>query len=115
MDEPRLKAKLRVQAMLRQAQVRGCFGAVLRPGDADAGGILAVLRARAGLCVLSEVRIDANVRAWRRGTGATAVDQEAADAYIARQLGYDPDLWVIEVETDSFDLPFEGQIAPEGR
>jgi hypothetical protein len=95
--------------------VRGCFGAVLRPGDADAGGILAVLRARAGLCVLSQIRTGAGHLAWLRGTGESPVDQPAADAYIARQLGYDPDLWVIEVETESFDLPFEGQFAPEGR
>jgi hypothetical protein len=112
MDEPRLKAKLRVQAMLRQAQVRGCFGAVLRPGDADAGGVLAVLRAREGLCVLTQIRSGAGDLAWMRGTGPDAVDQAVVDAYIARQLGYDPDLWVIEVETEGFGLPFEGALAP---
>jgi hypothetical protein len=111
MDEPRLKAKLRVQAMLRQATVRGCFGAVLTQGDPDAGAILAVLRGRDGLAVLSQTRTGEGELAWLRATGADPVDQATADAYVARQRGYDVDLWVVEFETPALDLPFDGILA----
>ena len=73
---------------------------VLRKGDPDAGGILLVLRGREGMAVLSQVRVAEGAAAWIRGTGATPVDQEAADAYVVRQLRFDPDLWVVE-----FDFP----------
>ena len=56
MAEPRVKAKLWVQMALRMGDVDGRPGAVLRSGDADAGGILVVLRGREGLCVLSQDR-----------------------------------------------------------
>lgn len=111
MDEPRLKAKLRVQAMLREAQTRGSFGAVLQSGDIDAGGILVVLRGRAGLIVLAEQRVASGDRAWTRVTGPTAVDQDAVDTYLARQRGYDPDLWVVEFESADLTLPFAGEMA----
>jgi hypothetical protein len=110
MDEPRLKAKLRVQAMLRQAQTQGATGAVIRRGDADAGGILAVLRGRGGLCVLSQIRVENGRLAWLRATGAEPVDEQAADAYIARQLGFDPDLWVVEFDTPTLTPPFDADL-----
>ena len=79
-------------------------------GDDDAGGILVVLRGRAGLSVLAQVRAADGEAAWMRGTGAAAVDDAAADAYVARQLGYDPDLWVLEFEAPDLLPPFEGRI-----
>jgi hypothetical protein len=100
MDEPRLKAKLRVQAMLRQAQTQGATGAV----------ILAVLRGRDGLCVLSQMRVEDGRLAWLRATGPEPVDEQAADAYIARQLGFDPDLWVVEFDTPTLTPPFDAEL-----
>ena len=108
MDEPRLKAKLAVQAMLRQADVAGHSGAVLRSGDAEAGAILAVLRGRAGLVVLSQARGGDGTLGWVRGTGAEPVDQAAADAYVARQLKYDTDLWIVEFDAPELVAPFAG-------
>ena len=56
MSEPRVKASIWVSMALRMGNANGQFGAVLRRGDADAGGILVVLRNRDGLSVLSQVR-----------------------------------------------------------
>jgi hypothetical protein len=107
---PRIKAGLWVQMALRMGQAGGQFAAVLKRGDADAGGVLAVLRNRDGLSVLSQVRDGEGEAAWLRATGAAPVDQETADAYVARQLKFDPDLWVIEFETKDLLPPFEARI-----
>ena len=110
MSEARVKAKLWVQMALRMGDIDGRPGAVLRSGDADAGGVLVVLRGRDGLSVLSQVRGGGAEVSWLRGTGAAPVDQAAADAYVARQVGRDPDLWVIEFEAPDLLPPFEARI-----
>ncbi len=106
---PRVKAGLFVSMALRLGDISLKPGVVLRKGDPDAGGILVVLRGFAGLSVLSQVRAD-GAAAWMRGTGAGVVDQETADAYIARQVRIDPDLWVLEFEAPDLLPPFEAKI-----
>ena len=104
--EARVKAGIWVQAALRLGNAGGRYGAVLRRGDADAGGILVVLRGREGLSVLSQARTAEGEAAWLRATGPAAVDQAAADAYVERQLKVDPDLWVIEFDSPDLLPPF---------
>jgi hypothetical protein len=107
MAEPRIKAGLWVKMALRMGDGDGRPGAVLRKGDPDSGGVLVVLRSREGLSVLSQVRAADGTQAWMRGTGALPVDQQAADAYVARQIKYDPDVWVVEFEAPDLLPPFE--------
>lgn len=110
MAEPRVKARLWVQMALRLGDADGRPGAVLRSGDPDAGGILVVLRGREGLSVLSQVRTGEGDVSWLRATGPGPVDQDAADAYVARQVKRDPDVWVVEFEAPDLLPPFEGRI-----
>ena len=110
MPEPRVKAKFWVQMALRLGDQAGRSGAVLRSGDADAGGILIVLRGRDGLVVLSQVRAGEGDAAWLRGTGAAPVSDADADAYVARQVRFDPDLWVIEFDAPDYLPPFEAKM-----
>ncbi len=110
MGEPRVKAGLWVRMALRLADRDGRPGVVLRRGDPDAGGVLLVLRGRTGLSVLSQVRAADGEAAWMRATGADTVDQEAADAYVARQVKFDPDLWVLEFDAPDLLPPFEARI-----
>jgi len=110
MSEPRIKAGLWVKMALRLGQQDGNFAAVLKRGDADAGGVLVVLRAPAGLCVLSQTRDGDGQAAWLRATGPDAVGQEVADAYVARQVKNDPDLWVLEFERPDLMPPFDGKV-----
>jgi len=110
MPEPRIKAGLWVKMALRMGQADGRFAAVLRKGDPDSGGILTVLRGRRGLSVLSQVRTAEGEAAWLRATGPDPVDQAQADAYVERQIGFDPDLWVLEFEVADFLPPFDGKI-----
>src|SRR5271154_4800979 len=110
MSEPRVKVGIWVSAALRMADIAGKPGVVVRRGDADAGGVIVLLRGRTGVCVLSQVRTGSGEAAWMRATGAEPVDDAAADAYISRQVGRDPDLWVVEFEAPDFLLPFEARI-----
>ena len=110
MAEARVKAGVWVQAALRLGNASGRYGAVLRRGDADAGGVLVVLRGRDGVVVLAQVRAGGGEAAWMRGTGAAPVDQAAADAYVARQVRIDPDLWVLEFESPDLLPPFEARL-----
>src|SRR5215471_5764159 len=110
MAEPRLKAGLWVKMALRMADRDGRPGVVLRKGDPDSGGVLVVLRGREGLVVLSQVRAADGALGWMRGTGVSPVDQESADAYLARQSRYDPDVWVLEFDTPDLVPPFEAKL-----
>lgn len=107
---PRVKASLSVSIALRMGDLNGKPGMVLRKGDPDAGGLLIVLRGRAGLTVLSRMTDPEGGQAWIKATGSVPVDQEAADTYIARQVKFDPDLWVVEFETPDMIPPFEAKI-----
>ena len=110
MSEPRIKAGIWVSMALRMGNSDGRFGAVLRKGDPDAGGVLVVLRGRDGLSVLSQLRSGAGELAWMRATGPDPVDDATADAYIARQVKFDPDLWVLEFEAPDLLPPFEAKL-----
>ncbi|MFO0998201.1 MAG: DUF1491 family protein [Alphaproteobacteria bacterium] len=111
MTEPRLKTAIWVKACVRQGDVDGISVTVVKKGDPDGGAVLVKLnRFEQGCTVLAETRDVAGGRAWIRGTGATAVEEAVADAYIARNRKIDPDLWVIEIEDREGRLPFEAKI-----
>ena len=110
MPEPRVKAKLWVQMAIRLGQSAARMGVVVRSGDPDAGGILVMLRGRQGTVVLSQVRAGEGESAWMRGTGDQPVTEVAAEEYVARQVRFDPDLWVLEFEAPDYLPPFSGKI-----
>src|SRR3954470_7502208 len=110
MSEPRIKAGIWVSMALRLGHRDGRFGTVLRKGDPDAGGVLVVLHGREGMCVLSQIRGAEGDVAWMRATGPKPVDQAGVDAYVARQVKFDPDLWVLEFEASDLLPPFEAKI-----
>jgi hypothetical protein len=108
--EPRVKAGLWVSMALRMGNADGRYGTVVRKGDPDAGGILVVLRNNRDVSVLSQLRSAEGELAWMRATGLAPVDEATADAYIARQVKFDPDLWVIEFEAPDLLPPFEAKL-----
>jgi hypothetical protein len=110
MSTPRIKAGLWVAAALRLGSVDNKPGMVIRRGDADAGGVLVLLRGRTGHMVLTQFRDAGGELAWMRATGPTPVPEPTADEYVARQVKYDPDLWVLEFDAPDYLPPFEGKL-----
>jgi GMP synthase (glutamine-hydrolysing) len=111
MTEARLKAKLWIQAAVRTCVSQGITATVARKGDEDAGAILIKQNLGNGAFrILSQVRAMDGSPAWLQATGADPVDEAKADAYIARQVDRDWDLWIIEIEDRQGRLPFEASI-----
>ena len=111
MSTPRLQTALWVQAHVKRADLAGIPMVVLRKGDAEAGSVLVKLNRReAGCVVLSQSRTPEGELVFMRGTGPEAVPEEEADAYIARQLRYDPDIWVLEIDDRDGRHPFDERI-----
>ena len=98
--EARLKSSIQVRALIRRCDLAAIGVAVTARGDPDAGTILVKLCERdVGATVLAQTRRADGTLGWLRATGAAAVAESDADAYIARQRQRDPDLWVVEIET----------------
>ncbi|MGC9271139.1 DUF1491 family protein [Acidiphilium sp.] len=110
MSEPRIKAGIWVQMALRLGGAAGRPGVVIRRGDADAGEVVVLLRGRMGIVALTQTRDAEGRPAWLRATGPEPVDEVRADEYTARQVNFDPDLWVIEFEAPDYLPPFEAKL-----
>ena len=93
-----LSSDVWVAALIRRAEIAGASAVVVKRGDPRAGTVLvkaydtANRRAR----VYSEAFGQDGERLWIQ-PAASEMESEI-DAYIDRQRGYDPDLWVVEVE-----------------
>jgi hypothetical protein len=90
-------------ALIRRAQLAGAFAAVTRKGDPRAGALMVkTLNQGVG------VREPGAARLYIEATGPEGdrlwieplpgAEEAELDAYVARQAGYDPDLWVVEIE-----------------
>jgi hypothetical protein len=98
------------------AQVRLCDRAfipatIVRHGDDDAGTVLVkVNRFDEGVTVYTQATSLDGEAAWSRGTGPKPVSEAEADAYIARQVQYDPDVWVLEIEDRKGQYKLDGKV-----
>ena len=111
--EPRVKAQLWVQMALRLGGPGRSTGLWFCAGAMPMrAAILVVLRNRGQRVFAScrKTRAEGGDLAWLRATGGDPVDQEKADAYVARQVRIDPDLWVIEFDSpDPAGRPSRGR------
>jgi hypothetical protein len=111
MDDDRLPTELWVTAHLRQCAAEAIIATVARHGEAMGGMVLLKLNQLAAGCrLLSQTRDIEGRLAWFPALEGKLVTEADADAYIARAVKRDPDLWVIEVEDRDGRHPFEGKV-----
>jgi hypothetical protein len=95
---PRLKAGIFVRALIRRVEVAGASAYVVRKGTEEAGAVYLKLSRLDGTCtILEQVRRGEGDLAWMKPIG-DAIDDERAKAYFDKQVRFDPDLWIVEIE-----------------
>ena len=106
-----LPTELWVAAHVRKCTALGMPVYISRKGASQRGILIVKLLFRDRTCrVLSQTRDLEGDMGWLDPNGGVLVDEKAADQYIQRAVGRDPDLWVVEVETHDGANPFEGKV-----
>jgi hypothetical protein len=96
--QPRLKAGIFVRALIRRAEVAGAQAYVVRKGAEEAGAIfLKISRLDGTGTVLNQARAGDGELVWARPLG-DGIDDAKANAYFERQIKFDPDIWIVEIE-----------------
>lgn len=101
----RLKSAIWVSAYLRRCQIEGAFAVLRRRGAEDAGAVFVKVNRLDGMVSLygpapQSAFDDARPteRIFAPCLTGESVPEADAEAYLARQIRYDPDLWIVEVE-----------------
>ena len=111
MTEPRLKTGIWIKAQIRMCDISFIPAVIARRGDADAGQVLIRRDRRDGTFeVFARTVVDGGGAGWRRITGPEPVAADAAQAAIDRELGFDPDIWVLEIEDPDGRYTFDGPV-----
>lgn len=107
----RLSTELYVKAHLRQCFAKGLTAIVAHKGDDWGGAILLKLNLLGPGCrLLTQTRDPDGEIAWLTVQGGALLSEADADAYVARQVDRDPDLWVVEIEDKAGVNPFPGKV-----
>ena len=100
----RLRSDIWVAAYLGRAQVEGAFAVLRRRGAAEAGAIYVKIDRLDGRVALFEPAPQAEVaergveRLWARAHKEEWVGADFVETRMKREIAFDPDLWLIEVE-----------------
>jgi hypothetical protein len=99
----RLKSELWVKAYIRRCQVEGAAAMLVRRGDADAGAIYIKVSPGDGTALLfgpAPAGLDGayEERRWEPLLPGKPTTEADADSYLARQVTFDSDIWIVEVE-----------------
>lgn len=116
----RIKSHIWIAAYRRRLETSFIPVMVTRKGNAEAGAIFIKInlldgRARILRPAMTGLGGGSMDRFWSYalGSGGEAVEETAADAYLARQAEFDSDMWVIELEDREGRHGLEDAIADE--
>ncbi len=101
----RLTSEMFAAYVVRRVFADGGFAAVVRRGADAAGAVFVVLRDRQGAIRLlgPAPQSMADEKGDRRFVVESVSDEDALETRFAREARFDPDFWVVELETDSPD------------
>ena len=109
MIEPRLSAEVIVQSLLRKVNQEGGFGAVIQRGDRTSGAILIIcLEKGKDPRLLEKMPSLDGPSTWQVVWPQPTDKQQDLEEYLKRRSGFDPDLWLIEL-----DIPDAEQLVAE--
>jgi hypothetical protein len=103
----RLRADIWVAAYLRRCAIEGAAAVLRRRGAAEAGAIFVKVDRLDGTAALyapapqSEVAGRGVERIWARAHKDAWIDSGDVESRIVKEISFDPDLWLIEVEDRS--------------
>jgi len=96
--QPRIKTAIQIKAIIRRAEVAGAQAFLVRRGQEDAGALyLKVARLDGTFMVLNQARRGDGELVWTKPLG-DSVDEASASKYLEKQLRFDPDIWILEIE-----------------
>ncbi len=100
----RLKASIWVQAYVRQCDRQGLAVVVQRHGDDDAGAVFIKVSLLSGQAMLFGPApsvggfADTPPQRWISQFDDECVDEGTVDQFLASQIKFDPDLWILVLE-----------------
>ena len=107
MSSARLKTEMLVQAGFRYCQQAMLMAALRRRGDGDAGALLVkVSRLDGTAAVFARTQTLDGDLTWRRSTGEGWIADADAEERLSREIEFDPDVWIVEVEDPEGRNPF---------
>ena len=100
--EARLQSSVLASALMRRAESHGGFAAVLAKGDPGAGSILVILAEKGEKVRILERALRGNGRySWQNVGDQALANPEETEKFLARKRGFDPDIWLIELDVPS--------------
>ena len=108
MNDARIPTHLWVEAFIRNCFSNGISVTVINKGEKLGGTVLFKLYQSIDSCrVLAQMRNSKDKIEWYPIHKKETVDEKEASSLIYLSLTRDPDLWVIEVESQDIKLPFD--------
>jgi hypothetical protein len=101
----RLKTALWVAAYLRRCEIEGVFGVLRRRGAEEAGAVFVRINRLDGTSDLFGPApqsvfeaAEGTARAFTPSLVALPAADAEVEAYLAREVKFDPDVWIVEIE-----------------
>ncbi len=95
-----MKTDIWAGALIRRVQVNGAYATVARRGDPDGGDVLVKVATLDGRARLYGTALGpaGETIFLDLSAGALGDEEQAVDAFAQKRTGFDPDLWIIEIE-----------------